>query len=181
MKFKPYFLVQKKQKNFDLRYFNGRFMFWMEGEVLLPLLTENIESGERFNCVVAVALSGETCNALCKMFAEYPDNQMQSLRQRLCGGERASLKMNPQMAHGLLTAIRYIEGLKKPKVSLVTQFQFEFETNWKGAEIMCEVYGKSKDVHIKQVIEQLKSLIDELQERQARFDDEDIPKGYAGK
>ncbi|MCK9462626.1 MAG: hypothetical protein M0R80_23655 [Proteobacteria bacterium] len=181
MKFKPYFLVQKKQKKFDLRYFNGRFMFWMEGDVLLPLLSENIDLGERFNCVVSVALTGEQCNALCKMFVDYPDAQLSGIRTRLCGGERATLKMNPQMSHALLTAIRYIEGLKKPKVSLASQFQFEFETNWKGAEIMCEVFGKSKNEHIKPVVAQLRELIDELQERQARFDDEEIPRGYAGK
>jgi len=166
MKYKPYFLIQKLGNSFDLKYFNGRFMLSMNSDLLFALMAENNRLGEKFNCVVTAALDAETVVDLVSYFSEYPENNLRTFASLLRGvRSNVILRLNPQMAHTFISAIRYIEGLKKEKRSLLSRLVFAFEMNWKGADVFCDLFEKSENDNILALVEELDSLMSDLQER----------------
>jgi len=166
-KYKPYFLVQRCHKSdFVINYFNGKYLCAMNEPMISALLEANERTGERFNCVVSVALDSKQTEELqLAVFKEIANNihngnQLMALALIQLIGDKSDnvnvLQMNPQMA-AMFAKFGKKQGLT-----------YRFEMNWKGAEILADV---CKSDALREFREQLEDLMEDLTERRESWEE----------
>ena len=183
MKFKPIYDIQECRRPgiaFDIGYFNGRYIAGGNTAFVLSLMQLNERVGYKFNCVFTLVLDksqqqmlDEAMNNRGTGFAEQKDEALYSLGEQLPLDGVIVLRMNPQMAH-LVT--RWL----KPDCGLL----YQFEMNWKGAEILRDMCLEATQKELYVLGHRLQDLIDTLQARQATWEnreDDPPPKGYMSK
>lgn len=178
MKYKPSFVVQlqsfKDVPSFDCQYFNGRFMFTLNGKMVETLLLANEAAGEVFNCVFSVRLTQLQQESVAKISQDQSNEALFSLHREL-GHPTSVIQMNPQMA------LLFVQMMVKDKAC--DEIAFQFEANWKGAEILRDMCLNAESKFSYMLGRELDDLIEDLRARKAEWDnaEDPAPKGYTSK
>jgi hypothetical protein len=173
VKYKPSFVVQsqsfKDVPSFDCQYFNGRFMFTLNEKMVETLLMANDAAGEVFNCVFSVRLTQQQQEIVSKISQEQTNEALFSLHREL-GRPTSVIQMNPQMA------LLFVQMMAKDGLD----FAFQFEANWKGAEILRDMCQNAESKFAYMLGRELDDLIEDLRARKAEWDNAEAPppKGY---
>jgi hypothetical protein len=176
MKFKPIYDIQECRRPgiaFDIGYFNGRYIASGNTTMVLSLMQLNERMGYKFNCVFTLVLDKNQQKTLDEAITEAKDEALYSLGEQLFVEGTIILRMNPQMAH-------LVTQWLKPDCGLL----YQFEMNWKGAEILRDMCLEAPAKELYVLGHRLQDLIETLQARQATWEnreDDPPPKGYMAK
>lgn len=170
MKYKSIYDIQESRRSgasFDISYFNGRYIGVGNTEMLHNLMQLNEKVGYPFNCVFSLQLDERKQKMVTEAIDRVQDSDeaLCSLADSLPLEGYIVLRLNPQMAFLLSQRLSFDCGLI-----------FQFELNWKGAEILRDMCLKTEQKELYVLGHRLQDLIDVLQARRADWENHN-PKG----